>query len=92
MWLVFFWRREAVSKQKDKSNLTWQMWLMLGKKTRVGACVSSSAGKERICKAVVREGTISIGVKHSRWESVAGGWLQESISERKESPRHLSHI
>lgn len=80
---MFFWRREAVSKQKDKSNLTWQMWLMLGKKTRVGACVSSSAGEEHIGKAVVREGTISIGVKHSRWESVAGGGCKRAFQREK---------
>lgn len=32
---MFFWRREVVSKHKYKSNITCQMWLMLGKKTRV---------------------------------------------------------
>lgn len=80
---MLFWRREAVSKHKYKSNITCQMWLMLGKKTRVGVRVSSLAAEEDIFKAVVREGANSTGAKHSRrWECVAGhGW--ERIFQRE---------
>ena len=79
-----FWRREAVSKQKYKSNITCQMWLMLGKKTGVGVCISSSAREEDIFKAVVRERANCASVKHSRgWESAAGRGCARAFQREK---------
>lgn len=86
---MFFWRREAVSKQKYKSKHNVPDVAGARKENKSGGrqgSVSSSAGED-IFKAVVREGANSTRAKHTRrWVGVAGGGFGRAFQREKRAP------
>lgn len=69
---MFFWRSEVVGKQKYKSNITCQMWLMIGKKTRVegGRGVSHLQPERTFVRQLSEKGQIA-----PKQNVQEGGWV-----------------